>query len=318
MGRASVNGYNFTERVRRILAMSREEAASLYHEFVGPEHMLVGLLRENEGVGAAALRQLNIDFDDARRRIESVIPKGLRPARGDLPFTSRAKKSLEYAMAEARRMNHTYVGSEHLLLGLLLEGKNIAAATLQEMGATHEKVLECVSEILSRGTDEKPRTPGREKTDDPMIQRLGLMPHPEGGHYRELYRSAMGVSAGGRERRALTTIYYYLRKSELSRWHVVQSDEIWHAYAATNFQLLHYDPFGKVLRTLTFGANGDPDGWVHVIPAGHWQAGVAHDSALMGCTVAPGFEFADFKLVRDIVGHESEFVGAMAEWRRLL
>ena len=131
-----MNGYNFTERVRKVLAMAREEAARLHHEYVGTEHILLGLIREGEGVAAAVLQNLNVDLDDVTQKIEETVKKGkAAQATGpDLPYTSRAKKVLELAMAEARDLNHSYVGTEHLLLGLLREEKGIAAQVLTDAG----------------------------------------------------------------------------------------------------------------------------------------------------------------------------------------
>src|SRR5687768_13073357 len=111
-----MNGYNFTERVRKVLAMAREEAFRLKHEYVGTEHILLGLLREGEGVAAAVLQNLSIDAEQLRRTIDGTVKPGAGGATGpDLPYTSRAKKVLELAMHEARDMNHSYVGTEHLL-----------------------------------------------------------------------------------------------------------------------------------------------------------------------------------------------------------
>ena len=131
-----MNGYNFTERVRKVLAMAREEAARLHHEYVGTEHILLGLIREGEGVAAAVLQSLNVDLDDIQQKIEDTVKKGkAAQATGpDLPYTSRAKKVLELAMSEARELNHSYVGTEHLLLGLLREEKGIAAQVLTDSG----------------------------------------------------------------------------------------------------------------------------------------------------------------------------------------
>jgi ATP-dependent Clp protease ATP-binding subunit ClpC len=131
-----MNGYNFTERVRKVLAMAREEAARLHHEYVGTEHILLGLIREGEGVAAAVLQNLNVDLDEVQQRIEDTVKKGkAATATGpDLPYTSRAKKVLELAMAEARDLSHSYVGTEHLLLGLLREEKGIAAQVLTDAG----------------------------------------------------------------------------------------------------------------------------------------------------------------------------------------
>ena len=135
-----MNGYNFTERVRKVLAMAREEAARLHHEYVGTEHILLGLIREGEGVAAAVLQNLSVDLDEIQQKIEEQVKKGkaAQPTGPDLPYTSRAKKVLELAMAEARELNHSYVGTEHLLLGLLREEKGIAAQVLTESNVTLE------------------------------------------------------------------------------------------------------------------------------------------------------------------------------------
>src|SRR5688572_18183809 len=133
-GVASMNGYNFTERVRKVLAMAREEAARLHHEYVGTEHILLGLIREGEGVAAAVLQSLTVDLEEIQQKIEETVKKG-KAQQGtgpDLPYTSRAKKVLELAMSEARELNHSYVGTEHLLLGLLREEKGIAAQVLTD------------------------------------------------------------------------------------------------------------------------------------------------------------------------------------------
>lgn len=135
-----MNGYNFTERVRKVLAMAREEAARLHHEYVGTEHILLGLIREGEGVAAAVLQNLSVDLEEVQNRIEDTVKKGkAAQATGpDLPYTSRAKKVLELAMGEARELNHSYVGTEHLLLGLLREEKGIAAQVLTDSGVNLE------------------------------------------------------------------------------------------------------------------------------------------------------------------------------------
>jgi ATP-dependent Clp protease ATP-binding subunit ClpC len=131
-----MNGYNFTERVRKVLAMAREEAARLHHEYVGTEHILLGLIREGEGVAANVLTNLSVELDDIQQKIEETVKKGKagQTTGPDLPYTSRAKKVLELAMSEARELNHSYVGTEHLLLGLLREEKGIAAQVLTDAG----------------------------------------------------------------------------------------------------------------------------------------------------------------------------------------
>src|SRR5690242_6466293 len=135
-----MNGYNFTERVRKVLAMAREEAARLHHEYVGTEHILLGLIREGEGVAATVLQNLSVELDEIQQKIEETVKKGkaAQTTGPDLPYTSRAKKVLELAMSEARELNHSYVGTEHLLLGLLREEKGIAAQVLTDAGVNLE------------------------------------------------------------------------------------------------------------------------------------------------------------------------------------
>ena len=131
--------YNFTDRVRKVLQMARDEAIRLQHDYVGPEHILLGLIREGEGVAAAVLTNLSADLDQVHDRVEESVKKGKATiALGELPYTSRAKKVLEFAMAEARELNHSYVGTEHLLLGLLREEKGIAAQVLASLGISLE------------------------------------------------------------------------------------------------------------------------------------------------------------------------------------
>jgi ATP-dependent Clp protease ATP-binding subunit ClpC len=129
--------YNFTDRVRKVLAMAREEAIRLQHDYVGTEHLLLGLIREGEGVAAVVLQNLSVDLDQIHERVEEAVREGKATiALGELPYTSRAKKVLEFAMTEARDFSHSYVGTEHLLLGLLREEKGIAAQVLNSLGAT--------------------------------------------------------------------------------------------------------------------------------------------------------------------------------------
>jgi ATP-dependent Clp protease ATP-binding subunit ClpC len=150
--------YNFTDRVRKVLAMAREEAIRLQHDYVGTEHILLGLIREGEGVAAAVLAHLTVDLDAVHEGVEESVRKGKATiALGELPYTSRAKKVLEYAMAEAREMNHSYVGTEHLLLGLLREEKGIAAQVLNSLGVTLDEARAETLKVL--GSDVGPGEP---------------------------------------------------------------------------------------------------------------------------------------------------------------
>jgi ATP-dependent Clp protease ATP-binding subunit ClpC len=149
--------YNFTDRVRKVLAMAREEAVRLQHDYVGTEHILLGLIREGEGVAAEVLRNLAADLDDLLRLVEENIRAGKATTPiGELPYTTRAKKVLEYAMAESRELNHSYVGTEHLLLGLLREEKGLAARVLGELGIGLDEARSEMLKLL--GTD-MPATP---------------------------------------------------------------------------------------------------------------------------------------------------------------
>jgi ATP-dependent Clp protease ATP-binding subunit ClpC len=158
--------YNFTDRVRKVLAMAREEAIRLQHDYVGTEHILLGLIREGEGVAAAVLMNLNVDLEQIHERIEESVKKGKATiALGELPYTSRAKKVLEYAMAEARELNHSYVGTEHLLLGLLREEKGIAAQVLNSLGLTLDEARGETLKLL--GSDVNPSQPPTGGTSTP-------------------------------------------------------------------------------------------------------------------------------------------------------
>ena len=168
-----MNGYNFTDRVRRVLQLAREEAARLHNEYVGTEHILLGLIREGEGVGAAVLINLNVDLEEISRRIEETVKKGAAAgsAGPDLPYTSRAKKILEFSMSEARELNHRYVGTEHLLLGVLREEKGIGAQVLTDAGVTLETARSEVLRVLgtkgSEASDTTPLVPPPARTRPP-------------------------------------------------------------------------------------------------------------------------------------------------------
>ncbi len=164
--------YNFTDRVRKVLAMAREEAIRLQHDYVGTEHILLGLIREGEGVAAAVLTNLSIDLDQIHEQVEESVKKGKATiALGELPYTSRAKKVLEFAMAEARELNHSYVGTEHLLLGLLREEKGIAAQVLNTLGIGLEEARAETLKVL--GSDVSPSEPAVIGAGGPAIPGVG-------------------------------------------------------------------------------------------------------------------------------------------------
>jgi uncharacterized protein len=147
-----------------------------------------------------------------------------------------------------------------------------------------------------------------------LIGRLALQPHPEGGWYREIYRSPTRVETARGSRSALTTIHYLLERNQLSRWHVVQADELWHFYAGAPLELLEYDPASRKFSRHELSAAS-----VGIIPAGVWQAARSlGDYSLVGCTVGPGFEFADFQFICDLPSHADHFQGDLAPFVQLL
>jgi ATP-dependent Clp protease ATP-binding subunit ClpA len=153
-----MNGYNFTERVRKVLAMAREEAGGLKHEYVDTEHILLAILREGEGVASTVLQNLHADPEALRSTIVGMVKPGRREQSGDptLPYSSRAKKVLELAMSEARELDHKYVGTEHLLLGLFREKTGIGAQVLFDAGLTLEKARAETLRILGAGMTTPP------------------------------------------------------------------------------------------------------------------------------------------------------------------
>lgn len=152
-----------------------------------------------------------------------------------------------------------------------------------------------------------------------LIEKLGLVPHPEGGWYREIYRSRERVQTRRGLRSALTTIYYLLERGQLSRWHVVQSDEIWQFLGGAALELMEYDPTTSRLQRHVLGDLQQGNATVAVIPAQVWQAACTRgDYSLVGCTVGPGFEFEDFRFVATLPGHEAHFAGPLAPLATLL
>ncbi|HEX6574402.1 MAG TPA: Clp protease N-terminal domain-containing protein [Gemmatimonadaceae bacterium] len=148
-------GYNFDERARWVLEMARREAVRLHHEYVGTEHLLLALVQDEDGIAAAVLQNLNLDLNEIRGVIERVVITGRAyPTAADLPYTSRAKKVLELSIEEASRLKHNYLGTEHLLMGLLLEEKGIAAQVLFDAGLTVDAARAEIARLMG-GTGER-------------------------------------------------------------------------------------------------------------------------------------------------------------------
>jgi ATP-dependent Clp protease ATP-binding subunit ClpA len=142
----------FTERARKVLSLAQEEAQRFNHNYIGTEHLLLGLVREGNGVAAKVLSNLGVELNKVRSAVEFIIGRGDRIVLGDIGLTPRSKKVIELSRDEARRLNHHYVGTEHLLLGLVREGEGIAAGVLESLGVTLEKARSETIQVLNRGS----------------------------------------------------------------------------------------------------------------------------------------------------------------------
>jgi ATP-dependent Clp protease ATP-binding subunit ClpC len=156
----------FTDRARRVVVLAQEEARRLNHNYVGTEHILLGLIHEGEGVAAKALESLGISLEAVRQQVEEIIGQGEQAPSGHIPLTPRVKKVLELSLREAKQLGHGYIGTEHILLGLIREGEGVAALVLVRLGADLNRVRQQVIQLLHghQGTApeaEGARPPGR-------------------------------------------------------------------------------------------------------------------------------------------------------------
>jgi ATP-dependent Clp protease ATP-binding subunit ClpC len=138
----------FTDRARRVVVLAQDEARMLNHNYIGTEHILLGLLHEGEGVAAKALESLGISLDAVRQEVEEIIGQGQQAPSGHIPFTRRAKKVLELSLRESLQLGHNYIGTEHILLGLIREGDGVAAQVLVKLGADLNRVRQTVIQLL--------------------------------------------------------------------------------------------------------------------------------------------------------------------------
>jgi ATP-dependent Clp protease ATP-binding subunit ClpA len=188
-GSLIMQGYNFTERVRKVLALAREEAAELSYEYVGTEHLLLAIIREGSSTAYAVMTNFGVNSRDLR----ASIIEGLSPrekgevGRVDLPYSSRAKKTLELAMSEARDLNHNYVGTEHLLLGLIREEKGVAAQALKQVGMSIESArVETLRVLFGAGGHQSVR-------HTQHLERETLVGYPQ--RLREVMADAYDIAA---------------------------------------------------------------------------------------------------------------------------
>ncbi len=162
----------FSERARRVLTIAQEEARNLNHSYIGTEHILLGLVREEEGVAARVLTNLGIGLGKVRSAVEFIIGRGEKPGSGETGLTPRAKKVIELAIDEARQMGHNYIGTEHLMLGLLREGEGVASSVLDSFGITLERARAETQHILTQGTPKARLTRSTSRT--PALDQLGI------------------------------------------------------------------------------------------------------------------------------------------------
>jgi ATP-dependent Clp protease ATP-binding subunit ClpC len=167
----------FTERARKVLQLAQEEAQRFNHNYIGTEHLLLGLVREGEGVAAKVLGNLGVELNKVRSAVEFIIGRGDRTVAGDIGLTPRAKKVIELSVDEARRLNHHYIGTEHLLLGLVREGEGIAAGVLESLGVSLDKVRSQVIYVLNQSaaySQEGQGAPHGKSSKTPVIDQLGM------------------------------------------------------------------------------------------------------------------------------------------------
>ncbi|MCA1839024.1 MAG: ATP-dependent Clp protease ATP-binding subunit [Actinomycetota bacterium] len=166
----------FTDRARRVVVLAQEEARLLNHNYIGTEHILLGLISEGEGVAAKALESLGVSLDSVRSQVEEIIGTGSSSPQGHIPFTPRAKKVLELSLREALQLGHNYIGTEHILLGLIREGEGVAAQVLQKLGADLGRVRQQVIQLLSGyGAGQEKGAPGEAPTPggSPILDQFG-------------------------------------------------------------------------------------------------------------------------------------------------
>src|SRR5260221_2244971 len=163
----------FTERAKKVLTLAQEEAERSHHSYIGTEHLLLGLLREGEGLAAKVLNNLGVEIGKVRQTIESVLGRNERIIIQQIIPTSRVKKVIEISFEEARRMGHNYVGTDHLLLGLLIEGEGIAAHVLEDLGANLEKVRAEIERLLHDSATEEAEPAPKRPSKTPLLDQFG-------------------------------------------------------------------------------------------------------------------------------------------------
>ena len=188
----------FTDRARKVLTLAQDEAQRFNHNYIGTEHLLLGLVREGEGVAARVLENMNVELAKVRTAVEFIIGRGDRPVVGEVGLTPRAKRVIELAIDEARRLGHNYIGTEHLLLGLVREGEGIAAGVLESLGVNLDKVRHEVIRVLSQSSSASPAAETKRASKTPTVDQLGinLTDAVRAGQDRPGHRAREGDRAG--------------------------------------------------------------------------------------------------------------------------
>jgi ATP-dependent Clp protease ATP-binding subunit ClpA len=166
----------FSDRARRVVVLAQDEARMLNHNYIGTEHILLGLIHEGDGVAAKALESLGISLDAVRQQVEEIIGQGQQAPSGQIPYTRRAKKVLELSLREALALGHNYIGTEHILLGLIREGDGVAAQVLVALGCDLNRVRQRVIQLLH----------GRQGKQAPKLRSAGMRPGRARGRMRGL------------------------------------------------------------------------------------------------------------------------------------
>ena len=188
----------FTDRARRVVVLAQDEARELNHNYIGTEHILLGLISEGDGVAAKALESMGISLEAVRSEVVDIIGRGAQPPSGHIPFTPRAKKVLEYSLREALQLGHKYIGTEHILLGLIREGEGVAAQVLVKLGADLPRVRQQVIQLLSgfQGDDsEGPGGPEQRPVGATSGQRVAEGNHQAGSLVLDQFGRNLTVAA---------------------------------------------------------------------------------------------------------------------------
>jgi len=197
----------FTDRARKVLTLAQDEAQRFNHNYIGTEHLLLGLVREGEGVAARVLENMNVELAKVRTAVEFIIGRGDRPVVGEVGLTPRAKRVIELAIDEARRLGHNYIGTEHLLLGLVREGEGIAAGVLESLGVNLDKVRHEVIRVLSQSSSAGPSQETKRASKTPTVDQLGI-------NLTELARSGKLDPVIGREKEIERVIQILSRRTK--------------------------------------------------------------------------------------------------------